>query len=76
MAAVPPDAGCRWSTCMTALASGAARRKPLPEHGRNPYADGRRRLVEHSPYASPTLKDDFNAEIHNAGDPGGAGVDA
>lgn len=41
-----------------------AAQEPLPEHGRNPYAEPA--PVEHSPYASPTLQDDFNAEIHNA----------
>jgi type IV pilus assembly protein PilM len=41
-----------------------AAQEPLPEHGRNPYAEPA--PVEHSPYASPTLSDDFNAEIHNS----------
>ncbi len=41
-----------------------AAQEPLPEHGRNPYAEPA--PVEHSPYASPMLRDDFNAEIHNA----------
>jgi type IV pilus assembly protein PilM len=41
-----------------------AAQEPLPEHGRDPYAEAA--PVERSPYASPTLQDDFNAEIHNA----------
>src|SRR5665213_4347331 len=41
-----------------------AAQEALPEHGRDPYAEPA--PVEHSPYASPTLTDDFNAEIHNA----------
>lgn len=41
-----------------------AAQEPLPEHGRDPYAEPA--PIQHSPYASPTLSDDFNAEIHNA----------
>jgi type IV pilus assembly protein PilM len=41
-----------------------AAQQPLPEHGRDPYVEPA--PVEHSPYASPTLQSDFNAEIHNA----------
>src|SRR5665213_1125014 len=41
-----------------------AAQEALPEHGRDPYAEPA--PVEHSPYASPTLSEDFNAEIHNA----------
>jgi type IV pilus assembly protein PilM len=39
-------------------ASEWAAQEPLPEHGRNPYAD--------SPYTSPTLAADLNAELHHA----------
>lgn len=35
-----------------------AAQEPMPEHGRNPYAD--------SPYTSPTLTADLNAELHHA----------
>jgi type IV pilus assembly protein PilM len=41
-----------------------AAQEALPEHGRNPYAEAA--PIEHSPYASPTLVEDFSAEIHNA----------
>jgi type IV pilus assembly protein PilM len=41
-----------------------AAQEPLPEHGRDPYAEPA--PVEHSPYASPTLMADLNAEVHRA----------
>lgn len=42
-----------------------AAQQPLPEHGRNPYA-AEPAPVEQSPYASPELLADFNAELHNS----------
>jgi type IV pilus assembly protein PilM len=41
-----------------------AAQEALPEHGRNPYAEAA--PIQHSPYASPSMMEDLNAEIHNA----------
>jgi type IV pilus assembly protein PilM len=40
-----------------------AAQQPLPEHGRNPYETA---PVERSPYASPLVDAEFNAEMHNS----------
>jgi type IV pilus assembly protein PilM len=42
-----------------------AAQEALPEHGRDPYA-AEPAPISHSPYASPTLMDDLNAEVHGA----------
>jgi type IV pilus assembly protein PilM len=42
-----------------------AAQEALPEHGRTPYAN-EPAPVAHSPYASPTLMADLNAELHGA----------
>ena len=41
-----------------------AAQAPLPEHGRDPYAEAA--PVERSPYASANVDDDFRVELHNA----------
>ena len=47
-----------------------ARQEPLPEHGRDPYAvqteAGEPAPVTQSPYTSPLVTSDLNAELHNA----------
>ncbi|MFC6646845.1 type IV pilus biogenesis protein PilM [Granulicella cerasi] len=42
-----------------------AAQQPLPEHGRNPYAQ-EPAPVQASPYAEPSALADLNAELHNA----------
>ena len=41
-----------------------AAQEPLPEHGRNPYAEPA--PIQNSPYNSPTLLADLSSELHNA----------
>jgi type IV pilus assembly protein PilM len=41
-----------------------AAQQPVPEHGRNPYAEPAPPQL--SPYAGPTVLADLNAELHNA----------
>jgi type IV pilus assembly protein PilM len=45
-----------------------AAQEPLPEHGRNPYAEQQREPgdLAYSPYAQPNVLADLTAELHNS----------